>query len=427
MNTKKPSQLLASALLILMTLITGSAKADIMFRPGPGLNDGSDNGSISAGKDSTTPGCLTTNGTSEVVQGLPRSSCNSCNEKGYIKFDVATLPAEAYQVMMGLEEIAVPGCFGGNCTANFYFYPLTTEWNEIALGEGLETPPPEGAAVLGPFLRTSIPPGTKGGLKEYDITPLYRGWKDGSIPNHGLVVYSPEGTCNNGAARFIFYSSDSSEPAKRPYLRVVAQPTISGLQLRGGNGGSESTWKPNGKSWNTYDDEVFVLGVSAIDNGDLINDEKTMVNDLNRGAYWLYAEPLALGYNPQLIVALTDGTTLTTTFRRTGTSGTGNYWTRVFGSDRFKLGWAPGVADKVGTQQAMQPNGKNDIYLNMLFYSETGGSVTGIKPTSVQCKNLTTGAKVSFALKSEDWNCETHGFTVKSGDKVQQIHTGIAK
>lgn len=401
--------------------------ADIIFRPGPGLNDGSDEGGIAGGKDSTALTCLGVDGTSAVVISEPRSSCNPCNEKGYIQFDVSNLPASVKQVFLSVEEINVSNCHGGNCEANFYFYQVTEPWNEITLGNGSAPTPAEGAQVLGPLFRTSIPPGSPGGRFEYDITEVYRGWKNGSIPNHGLVVYSPEGTCNNGAARFQFYSSDDSTPAHRPALRIVpAQPTIVALALHGGDGATKAGWTANGSIWDTVENPAWVLGVSDEAKGTLLNQPDSGIPPLTKGNHWLYAEPDALGGNPKLVATLSDGGTLSTVFKLKGTAGTLNKWPVAFGSPLLSLGWAKGMADKVGGP-TLAPSGTNDLYMRMEYFGLTGGAATGVSTTQVECKNLTSGKSVLFTPQGSSWNCEAKGLKVEAGDQIQQIHDGTAE
>jgi hypothetical protein len=78
--------------------------------------------------------------------------------------------------------------------------------------------PAEGSAVFGP-LNIAFP--NNFGTKEYDIPDIYTSWKDGTVPNNGLAIYSPDSGCVNASAMFNVHTSDDPDPALRPYLKVV--------------------------------------------------------------------------------------------------------------------------------------------------------------------------------------------------------------
>ncbi|OOP56662.1 MAG: hypothetical protein AYP45_07870 [Candidatus Brocadia carolinensis] len=155
-------------------------------------------------------------GTRPYIVGLPRSTCNSVNAKAYIQFDISSLPDTVERVYLGVTHYPHPQtyCYS-NCCADFYFYPVLEPWNEISTPS---SPPLEGPSVYGP-INISFP--NNFGNKEYDITEIYRQWKSGLVPNNGLVIYSPDGTCNNAAVGFIVGSSDNPDEAMRPYLKII--------------------------------------------------------------------------------------------------------------------------------------------------------------------------------------------------------------
>jgi hypothetical protein len=70
-----------------------------------------------------------------------------------------------------------------------------------------------------------------------------------------------------------------------------------------------------------------------------------------------------LGANPELIVHLSDGTTLDTIFNLSGLNGTKNVWSIKSGSNLLSLGWAQGSADLVGTYGGIGGDGTPDLYL----------------------------------------------------------------
>ena len=211
------------------------ATSETIFRPGPGRNDGSDNGSANSGKDTYIYGNdSTTNcGAQNVIGGSPRSNCNPAQTKAYIQFDVSSLASDVQQVFLGVTHFPHTTYCYSNCSADFYFYPVSQPWNEMTLT--YNTAPGEGAAVYGP-IRITFPNDFKN--KEYDITTLYRNWKNGSLPNYGLAIYSPTVGCNNAAVTFSVHSSDDTDPNVRPYLRIISSsppPPSSSLSDTGWN------------------------------------------------------------------------------------------------------------------------------------------------------------------------------------------------
>jgi hypothetical protein len=206
--------------LLLLVSVLGTASyvfsAEIIFRPGPGLNDGTDDGSLNAGKDAYAWSCGGDySGSSLYFGGSPRSSCNQCNNKGYVQFNLDTLPSDVEKVYLGVTHYPHTSYCYSNCEANFYFYPALESWDEMTIGSG--SMPTEGNSVFGP-LYISFP--NDFGAQEYDITDMYRSWKTETIQNNGLVIYSPDGTCNNASVGFSVHSSDDPDVTTRPYLRV---------------------------------------------------------------------------------------------------------------------------------------------------------------------------------------------------------------
>lgn len=194
-----------------------SLTGEIVLRPGPGANNGNDDGSQSAGKDAYAWSCGNAySGSSTSVIGHPRSTCNQCNTKGYIQFNVNDLPSAVQDVYLGVTHLPHDTSCITMCNANFYFYPVLEAWNEMTIGSGAMVG--EGPAVSGP-VNISYP--NNFGVKEYKITDIYKNWKTGETPNNGLAIYSPDSGCVNCSVMFSFHSSDDPDPAKRPYLKVI--------------------------------------------------------------------------------------------------------------------------------------------------------------------------------------------------------------
>jgi hypothetical protein len=47
---------------------------------------------------------------------------------------------------------------------------------------------------------------------------------------------------------------------------------------------------------------------------------------------------------------------------------------------------------------------------------DVGGSVTGLRPALIVCRNVTTGRRLMIHDHEISWNCETAGLEVTSGD-----------
>jgi hypothetical protein len=141
--------------------------------------------------------------------------------------------------------------------------------------------------------------------------------------------------------------------------------TIEGLTLYGGNGDTFATWGGNGQIWNTFNDGIWVLGVSSAAGGPLLNAADTTISGLAFGNYYLYAEPTSLGNNPKLLVDLSDSTIVAAIFEVVGAPGSGEAWTWKEGDSAITLGWALGTANLVDPGQSMIPSGNNDYYLQV--------------------------------------------------------------
>lgn len=232
--------------LFILSLHPSYAQSEIVFRPGPGLNDGTDKGSATAGKDTVVAGSAPTRnyGSEPYMNGTPQSTCNPAMARAYLQFDLSDLPASVQQVFLGVTHFPhTASCFS-NCNADFYFYPVGQPWNEMTLTYG--TMPSETAAVHGP-VNISFP--NDFGKKEYDITAIYRNWKSGSVPNYGLAIHSPKVGCNNAAVMFYVHTSDDPDTTLRPYLRIVpsasAQRQFHFAQVADGGGFSTTFTIPN--------------------------------------------------------------------------------------------------------------------------------------------------------------------------------------
>jgi len=196
-----------------------NAPAKIIFRPGPGRNGGTDTGSATSGKDASGGNCespATNFGAQDFLYGGPQSNCNGCNTSAWLQFDVSTLPDDVTKVYLGVTHQPHTAVCYSNCNADFYFYPVTSDWDEMTVS--LAHAPEKGAAAFGP-INIAFP--NDFGNQEYEITGLYRQWKSGAIANHGIEISSPTIGCNNASVGFHVHSSDSAIKTQRPYLRII--------------------------------------------------------------------------------------------------------------------------------------------------------------------------------------------------------------
>lgn len=190
----------------------------IRFSPGPGKNDGSDEGGLNAGKDAFVyDEQYTTNyGTSTIVITNPISTCNQTNVQAFLKFDLSTLPENVDSVFLGFYMHAYNNYCYSNCDNNFDLRYITSPWNELTLN--WNNKPPAGV----PFsdtIRITFP--YNGGWLRFNITDAYKSWKSGTITNEGFTIFPIDGFCNNACVSFATFSSDyTDDTTSRPYLEI---------------------------------------------------------------------------------------------------------------------------------------------------------------------------------------------------------------
>lgn len=219
-------------LLLIMTMTSfqlTSQTQTIIFQPGPGLNDGFDDGSIEKGKDGYTylDNPNTNYGTGNSITTLPISTCNDAEVWAYIQFNLDSLPDYwiVDSVLFGVTHFEHTGYCYSNCVADFYFHRLLAPWDEMDLTYN-NAPSYDSASFFGP-LNITFP--NNFGTMEYDITQMYKDWKSGLYPNYGFTIQSPTVGCNNAAVMFNVRSSDDTTALFRPYLKVVYTPTGQGI------------------------------------------------------------------------------------------------------------------------------------------------------------------------------------------------------
>lgn len=209
----------------LISILSTSAQTPIVFQPGAGLNDGSDEGGLNGGKDTWIyDGESSTNyGAHELCYSTPLTTCNSTNVHGLLKFDVSDLPAAVDSVLLAVDFYEQTGYCYSNCQATYSFNYVDAPWDEMTTTWNAQ--PATSDAFAGPF---SFAFPEVGGERHYNVTEAYVAWRSGSRVNHGFAILPLDGSCNNAAIIFGFYSSDDTTMAHEP-VRLLVYGSTSGI------------------------------------------------------------------------------------------------------------------------------------------------------------------------------------------------------
>ena len=110
------------------------AQTPIIYQPGPGLNDGTDEGGVNGGKDVFLGDADDiAHGIESAFYVLPISNCNATTYVSLFKFDVSTLPSEVDSVMLVITH-SDPGAYCySNCLADFHLAAITEPWSETTV------------------------------------------------------------------------------------------------------------------------------------------------------------------------------------------------------------------------------------------------------------------------------------------------------
>lgn len=209
-------------LLFAVTASVAFSQNVITLRPSGGLNDGTDNGGATTGKETQLyEGDPKANyASNNVMASLPISNCNQTHSVLLIQFDLSTLPAVVDSVFVGFTHIDQTNYCLSSCDADWYFAACKTAWKENTAC--YDTTPAVDTAFYGP-INIKFPDTSRN--REYNITTMYRLWKAGTVVNNGFKIYSPTVACNNAAIMFYTYTSDDTAASKRPYLKVYYHPS----------------------------------------------------------------------------------------------------------------------------------------------------------------------------------------------------------
>lgn len=215
------------AVMLMVDLL--SAQYVMTFQPNGGLNDGSDSGTVNGGKDAWVNRYSPNdnNGTSMYNISSPRSNCNTSDYKAYLQFDLATLPDSSAvdSVFFGVTHYSHTNYCYSNCNADFYFYYVTSPWDEMTIIESNQ-PTEDATPFYGP-INITFPNDFQN--REYNITNAYYHWKTNPAVNYGFAIYSPTVGCNNAAVVFNIHSSDDTDATTRPYLKIYYHDTVNAV------------------------------------------------------------------------------------------------------------------------------------------------------------------------------------------------------
>lgn len=208
--------------LVFIQLI-GIAQTPVIFQPGSGLNDGTDEGGLNGGKDTWTYEEQYSNnyGDSPSILAGPPSNCNNTKITGFIQFDLTGLPVAVDSVFLDLYHVPVIDYCLGNCDLWFFFAPVTSAWNEMDMYFGNM---PSYSAAFYDSIHFVFP--DSGGWHRYNITNQYNDWKSGAQVNYGMAISSNTVGCNNANILFNTLSSDDTTGGGiyRPYLEIYETP-----------------------------------------------------------------------------------------------------------------------------------------------------------------------------------------------------------
>lgn len=195
----------------------GKKDTVMVYQPAPGANDSTDDGSINAGMDTWADefnNPMNHAGTDFMISRLV-SNCNNTKAVGYIRFDMATLPGTVDSVFVGFHHLDHIDYCNSGCSGDFFFARVKERWYENAVTYANR--PAIDTAFYGP-VHLDFPNSL--GIVEYNITDMYRQWKDSTIPNYGMAIFSNTVACVNASVAFLVSSSDDTDAAERPYLKI---------------------------------------------------------------------------------------------------------------------------------------------------------------------------------------------------------------
>jgi len=295
--------LLISFLILPLSLTqqVNAAPSVLVFQPSGGLNDGTDVGGETSGKDAGVVIGNGNNGSGGVHHHF-NSNCNNIFAHSFHQWDVSGLP-EASAVTQ------VNAVFHMRVRRNFQPYQInpttmtlrtpTAAWDEMAITwanqpsldagtvASVDVPTPQNGTWDGSAYVHFV------GEVTFDITQLYKDWKNAVKPNYGVDLSRLQAFCENTNETFV-YTSDSTDPALRPRLEITGDfpsgpdTTIASLTPY------KTAWFTNFREISDnafYQDHAGKLHLVAVSNYELVYYSST-----DHGVTWS-AEPVSTPHN----------------------------------------------------------------------------------------------------------------------------------
>jgi hypothetical protein len=217
---------------VMPALIYAEIKTAVL-QPGPGLNDGTDEGGVNAGKDTANyPFNAATNYGDATYLSIYNSPCNITGgiSPGYLRFCPASLPTQ--NIITATIEVYAYVYFNGNGwhwpvgTYDLSLHQISAYWNEMQVT--FNNRPAYDAAIIDSNSITTTGGGSAGnpfvefeGWLSFDVTDLYKGWVDGTIPNYGVAFVLDDSFCANGDQFYLYTSDYTDDITLRPKLVVT--------------------------------------------------------------------------------------------------------------------------------------------------------------------------------------------------------------
>lgn len=196
-------------------VVTDTSGNVTTLQPTAGLNDGSDDGSATKGKDADSfMGTPDDNRGTVSSCGLNSSTCNLANGMSYLQFSLAGMPAAAIASAQIQVRTVVShwGC-GWPYPADpvFGLRRVTSDWNEMALTWNNQ-PPVDPAVIASQTVAgvAGVAPLYVENWLSFDITDLYRAWVSGAVPNYGVRISHDNAFCMNCDSAYFWTSDDGS-------------------------------------------------------------------------------------------------------------------------------------------------------------------------------------------------------------------------